>query len=239
MRRAQGLNERAVEHFVELVPSRVDSRHAVDFSKRSVPPDDSAVQVFDDETVVERFNNVLVEFLQTLQLARFHLKLAVQPAVLERRGDVAADRRQQTHVFAAQGLSLAALAERQHGDSPALRHAWDEIVNAAYAPERELLGRKRAVEPRIVERQRDSTGQARGELRMAPQAGHREVAKSLDSNHLVVARPLIDEKQRHAVDDERLANARHEPFAETIEIEVAVRVAREAHEGAAVVYLSR
>jgi hypothetical protein len=126
--------------------------------------DDSAVQVFDDEAVVERFDDVLVEFLQALQLARFHLKLAVQPAVLERRRDVAADRRQKTHVFAAQRLSLAALTEREHGDGPALRHARDEVVNPANTPERELLDRKRAVEPRIVERQRNSTGEARGEL---------------------------------------------------------------------------
>ena len=94
MRRAQRLNERTVEHFVELVPSRVDIGHAVDCSERPVPSDDAAVQVFDDEAVVERFDDVLVEFLQALQLARFHLKLAVQPAVLERRRDVAADRRQ-------------------------------------------------------------------------------------------------------------------------------------------------
>ena len=93
------------------------------------------------------------------------------------------------------------------------------------------------MEPRIVERQRHSAGEARGELRMAAETGHREVAESLRPNHFVVARPFVDEQQRHAIDDERLANARDEPLAETIEIEVAVQIAREADERAAVVVL--
>jgi hypothetical protein len=43
------------------------------------------------------------------------------------------------------------------------------------------------------------------------------------------------EEQRHAIDDERLHHAVHEPLAEAEEVEIAVQIAGESDEGAAVV----
>ena len=46
---------------------------------------------------------------------------------------------------------------------------------------------------------------------------------------------LVLEHQRHAIDEQRLDDARHQPLGQAVQIEVAVQVAREADQRAAVV----
>ena len=67
---AQRLDKRAVEHLFELVADGLGRRQAVDVGERAVPAKHAAVQILDHEPVIERLDDVLVELLQPLQLAR-------------------------------------------------------------------------------------------------------------------------------------------------------------------------
>ena len=69
--------------------------------------------------------------------------------------------------------------------------------------------------------------QARHRLREAVVADRGEVAR--------LRRRRRREHQRHAIDDQRLDDARDQPLAEADDVEVAVQVAREGDERAAVV----
>ena len=93
------------------------------------------------------------------------------------------------------------------------------------------------MKPQVVQRQRHSTGETRRKLGVVVQTGYRQIAESLRTDDVEVARGLIHQQQHHAIDDERLSNARDKTFAEAIEVEVAVEIARESHERAAVVVL--
>jgi hypothetical protein len=71
----------------------------------------------------------------------------------------------------------------------------------------------------------------------AAEARHREIAEALGADNLVVAGRFVEQHQRHAIHGERLTDARHQPLAKAIEIEIAVQIAGKSHEGAAVVVL--
>jgi len=62
--------------------------------ERRVPPDDAVVEVEDEQAIVERLENVLVEGAHAIELQRLHMKLAVQPRVFQRGRDLSGDRRQ-------------------------------------------------------------------------------------------------------------------------------------------------
>ena len=77
---------------------------------------------------------------------------------------------------------------------------------------------------------RGDLGSLGQERRLAAEAGVR------DRDELrVAARGDGRQHQRHPVDQERLGDATHEPFAQPEEIQIAVEVSREADERAAVV----
>ena len=48
-------------------------------------------------------------------------------------------------------------------------------------------------------------------------------------------RPLVGQHQRHAIDDQRLDDPRHQALAETDDVEIGVEIPREADQGASVV----
>ena len=73
------------------------------------------------------------------------------------------------------------------------------------------------------------------ECRLRPATGRSSNPFGADDR--VVAGRLVDEQECHAIDDERLADARDEPFAEAVEIEVAVQVARKSDERPSIVVL--
>ena len=65
----------------------------------AVPADDPSFDIFDNDTDVDRFNDVLAEILQALIFGRLLLQRTVQPRVLERNTDVIRHRFQQVEVF--------------------------------------------------------------------------------------------------------------------------------------------
>ena len=78
-----------------------------------VPSDHAILEIQHDEAVVERLEDVLVELAQPIELVGLGPQLAVEAAVLERRGHLAGHRREQRHVFAAQRLRAVLAAERR------------------------------------------------------------------------------------------------------------------------------
>ena len=204
--------------------------------ERPVPPDDAVVQVVHDQPVVERLEDVLVELAQALKLAGLELQLPVQPAVLERGRHLAADGRTAAPCLrcSAARPACAARARAPRSCPPSRRTArssgrprsrQNAISSAGNAPCSRGSSSDSAMPPArlaaICER--------------AAQPGTARSPKPSARIDFEVAGCLVDEHQRHAIDDKRLANARDEPLAQAIEIEVAVQIAREADERAPIV----
>ena len=83
----QRLDERAVEEPLDRLPQRVGARDAVNALEGLVPADDTIVETDDQQAVVQRFENVLVEGAQPIQLGRLDVQLTIEAAVLDgRRG---------------------------------------------------------------------------------------------------------------------------------------------------------
>ena len=105
------------------------------------------------------------------------------------------------------------------------------------APEIELAHVEPALRQQIVERQRMPGDQPRRDVRPAQQ--DRRLAAEADVRDggevPVQARGHRREQQRHAIDEQRLHDPVHQPLAQAEEIEIAVQVAGESDEGAAVV----
>ena len=110
------------------------------------------MQVEHDEAIVERLEDVLVELAQPGELVGLGLQLPVEAAVLERRGDLPGNGREQRHVFAVQRLGALLAAEPEHRDRAFLRHARHEVVQAPVAPELDLVVGEAPRGERIVER---------------------------------------------------------------------------------------
>ena len=99
------VDERRVEQPIERLAERIGARHAVEALERLVPADDAIVEADHQQPVVERFENVLVERAQPIELRRLDVQLPIQPAVLDRGRRLARHRRQQRHVLARQRLA--------------------------------------------------------------------------------------------------------------------------------------
>ena len=97
---ANRLDERRVEDLVEPAARGLVARDAVCLLEGRVPAQNAIVEVDDEQTVVERFEDVLVERAHAIELDRLDLKLPIEPRVLERRGNLAGDGRQQRRVLA-------------------------------------------------------------------------------------------------------------------------------------------
>ena len=149
---AQRFDERRLEHVGERAVDGVGPRHAVERFERAVPADNPLAPVEHDQPVVERFEDVLVELAQAVELFRLQVQLAIQAAVLDRGRRLSGDGGQQREVLAVERLVGVLPAERQHGNRAALEHARDEVVDAGVAPELDLLGHEARGRDRIVER---------------------------------------------------------------------------------------
>ena len=112
-----------------------------------------------------------------------------------------------------------------------------EVVDPGRAPELDVGGIDAALRQRIVERQRVAGDEAGRDLR--PFREHRRLAaepRVRDRDELrVPTRGDRRQHQRHPFDEQRLGDAAHEALAQAEQIEIAVEVAREADERAAVV----
>ena len=77
---------------------------------------DRAVAADDEQAVVERLEDVLVEHPQAVELRGLDVQLAIEARVLDRGGDLAGHRRHQPEVVAGQRLAVLAAAEAEHRD---------------------------------------------------------------------------------------------------------------------------
>ena len=162
------------------------------------------------------------------------VQLTIQPAVLDRGRHLAGDGGQQREVLAVERLVGLLAAEREHGNRRAFEHARHEVVDARVAPELDFFGDEARGGNRIVERDGVAAVEPRQHRRAARQPRH-ALCEPVVADRREVAEALVGEHQRHAIDDERLDDARDEPLAEADDVEVAVQIAREADERAAVV----
>src|SRR5690349_6906312 len=121
-RGTQCLDVMRVEDLAERLANRAVSRNAVEALERAVPDDDPLGFVEDDESVVERLEDVLVELAHPPELFGLEMQLSVEPAVLDRGRDLASDRRQQPEVLAVERLVGLLAAKRQHRDGAAFEH---------------------------------------------------------------------------------------------------------------------
>ena len=151
-RRPLRLHEWLVEHICELSADRIGARNAVKAFERTVPADDPLVGVEHHEPIVERFEDVLVELAHPAQFLGLEVELAVQAAVLDRRGHLAGHRRQERQILAVERLVALFPAEREHRNRAAFEDAGHEIVKSGVPPELHLFGDKPRGGDRIVER---------------------------------------------------------------------------------------
>jgi hypothetical protein len=79
-----------------------------------IPAHDRAVTADDEQAVVERFENVLVENTQPVELRRLEMQFAVQAGVLDGRRHLAGHRREERDVVGGHRLAVLAASERQH-----------------------------------------------------------------------------------------------------------------------------
>ena len=133
------------------------------------------------------------------------------------------------------GSSDLLAAEREHGDRRPFEDARHEVVDAVVAPELDFLGGKPRGGNRIVERDRVAGIEPR--QRTTRPAARRGTGcwnpkSPIDRKS---PEPLVGEHQRHPVDDQRFDDARDQPLAESDDVEIAVQIAREADERAAIV----
>ena len=83
---------------------------------RGIPADDAIVQIEHEQSVVERFENVLVERAHPIELERLDVQLPIEACVLERGGDLSGHCAEQTHVLAVQRLAGVLAADGQYRD---------------------------------------------------------------------------------------------------------------------------
>src|SRR5439155_2865978 len=98
------------------------------------------VEVDDQQAVVERLEDVLVESAHAIELERLQVQLTVEPRVLDRGGNLTRHGSQQRHVLTAQRLACLSAAEREDSNRAFLGDAGHEVVQAGIAPELDLLG---------------------------------------------------------------------------------------------------
>src|SRR5206468_11179134 len=112
--------------------------------------------------------------------------------------------------------------------------ARDEVIDSGVTPELDFLGHEPRRGNRIIERDGVAGVEASHERRLSAERRHR-LGEAKIADRCKIARPLVGEHERHAIDDERLDDARDEALAEANDIEIAVEIAREADERTPVV----
>ena len=111
-------------------------------------------------------------------------------------------------------------------------------MDPGLAPELSLARIQAAQGEGVVERERVARNQARADVGRACQTRRRIGEARVSDRHEVpgVGRNRHrSEHERHAVDEQRLGDAVDEAFAQAQQVEIAVEVAREADERAAIV----
>jgi len=153
-RGAQTGHERRIEQRVDRLTHGARWRDAVQPLQRGVPTDHPVVEADHDEAIVQRRDDVLAELAEPVQFVGLDAQLLVEAPVLEGRGHLPGDGRQQRHVLARERLAALLAAEQHHRDGAVLRHAGHEVVHAALAPRLHFLDRESASRQRVVERHR-------------------------------------------------------------------------------------
>ena len=130
-------------------------------------------------------------------------------------------------------------AQHHHRDGAFLRDAGHEVVDAGVAPGGELLRRDAALGDRIVDRDDVPAHQAGAQIGAARQPHrHAPVLESGRGDRREVARAARRQRrehQCHAIDQQRLPNARDQALAQPEQVEVAVEIAGEPDQRAAIV----
>ncbi len=172
-RRAQRLDKMRVEDVGQALPDCVLPRHPVELFERPVPPNDMLVRVEDHQAVIERFEDVVVEFAHPAQFQHLEVELPVEPAVFDCRRNLTGDRGQECQVFAVEGLVGLFAPEREHCDRAAFEDARDEVVNPGVAPEFHFFCLEAGGGDRIIERDRGAGIEPRHQRRFTRQTRHR------------------------------------------------------------------
>ena len=162
------------------------------------------------------------------------MQLAIEAAVFDGRRHLARHRGEQREILAVERLVALLAAEREDGDRASLEHAGNEVIDAAVAPEFHFFGDESRRRNRIVERDGMAGVEARQQRRAAGQPRH-AIAEPVVADRREIAGAIVGEHQRHPLDHQRFDDARNQPLAETHHVQVAVQLAREGHERAAVV----
>ena len=108
-----------------------------------------------------------------------------------------------------------------------MRDAGHEVVEAGVAPELDLFGGKPADGGRIVERHDVAVSQTAADAETLRQRRRVTVAEARGAHRAEVRRRLVLEHQRHAIDQQRLDDARDQALGQAVQVEVAVEIARE------------
>ena len=162
------------------------------------------------------------------------MQLPVETAVLNRGGGLRGHGGHQRGIFRAQRLTAGAAAERQHRDRRVLADAWHEVEQPLIAPELDLLGGEAGGRERIVEAHGVTALQARADARGRSQLWRRRAVEALLRQRLEIT--LVNREEKgHAIELDGFAHARHHALGQAIEVEVAVQLAREADQRAAIV----
>ena len=213
---------------------RADSVEALE---RAVPEDDPFLSVEDDEAVVERLENVLVELAHPAELLGLQMQLAVETAVLDCRRNLPGDRRQQREILAVERLIARLAAESENRNRATFEDARNEVVGAGVTPELDFLGDETRGRDRIVERHGMAVVEPRDQRRGSREPRH-VLREAVVANRREIADPVAvsgRQHQRHAIDQQCFHRARDKTLAQADNVEVAVQVARERDESTAVV----
>jgi hypothetical protein len=115
----------------------------------------------------------------------------------------------------------------EHGNRPVLRHTGHEVVEAGVAPEFDFFDREAPDRSGIVERDVvPSTSRLPTADRLATPVD--AIAESRGPHRSEVRRDFVLEQQRHPIDEQRFHDAGYEPRAKSLQVEVAVEIARES-----------
>ena len=182
--------------------------------ERAVPPDDPVVGVDDDQAVVERLEDVLVELAHALDLVGLGLQLLVQPPVLEAVATWAATATSSAMSSLLSGSPRSLRPRASTAMRRLLGHAGHEVVHAlARARTRPRRSPARRSGGRVVERHVvPATARARRRRSRARSSGG-SPTNPCDADGAERVGGLVGQHQRHAVDDQRLGDARDQALA--------------------------
>src|SRR5262249_32571017 len=148
---AKGVDECPVENVGELTAGGRHPGETVEALERGAPSPGPPVCIKYHETIVEGFEDVLVEFAHPPELLRLQMKLTVEAAVFNCRCDLSGHRRQQRQILAVERFVRVLAPKRQHGNRAALEDAGDEVVDSRITPKLDLFSDEQRRDNRVVE----------------------------------------------------------------------------------------